>query len=375
MQSYRRWGFLFHRIIVGVFIWWWWGCCCCSQIRLASAFYDGKSAAFCGVQTEWHKKYMDRHNDMLAGKIPAKFLISFPVKSGLSDMILGYISAFVWSVLTDRVHLIMRVPNLDGLCHQRSIEFGYQPRFENWTSFSIEKKHYECMMPPYPENITCTDSDDHPALMTFEYANGTRSPPLTMRHLRKVNDGFREDFKDKDMTRYPQKIHDADILMLSTNWGVSYNAFHNPYHHEALARFGFTNENLFPCLFNFLFKVRSEVCVGGCKTVERALHLYGKPQSKTVRIGVHFRLFKNEAPAHLNCLEQIVSAVKSKGLDYVILLTTPSTGLMQNVLEKYGSKLLLPQGKVNGITEVDGYDVEDTRPEGSNQSIYVRSCV
>jgi hypothetical protein len=88
MQSYRRWGF--HRIIVGVFIWWWWGCCCCRQIRLASAFYDGKSAAFCGVQTEWHKKYMDRHNDMLAGKIPAKFLMSFRVKSGLSVMLLGY---------------------------------------------------------------------------------------------------------------------------------------------------------------------------------------------------------------------------------------------------------------------------------------------
>jgi hypothetical protein len=344
---------------------------CCWYVQLGHAFYDEKAAAICG-QTDWFKKYTQRHDDMLAGHIPAKFMISFPVKAGLADMILGYVSAFVWALLTDRVFLILRVPNLDGMCNQRTIEFAYEPRFADWSAaISLEKKDFECMLPPYPEKIECTDTDEHPSLVSFRYSNGTMSPPTnTLRHMRKVCDGYRNEFKNKDMTKYPEHIHDSNILMFSNNWGTSYNAFNNPNHHEALAKLGFTNENLFPCVFDFLFKMKHEVCTDGCKEVEHNLHALGHSDNKTVRIGIHVRNENAaEAPQHFHCAEELIADIKSKGLDYIILLVTASVTLQQSMLNKYGSKLLLPNGKVDGVVGVHRGETNNVTPEGNSNTV------
>jgi hypothetical protein len=324
-------------------------------------FHDEKSAAICGT-TNWYKEYIQRHRDMMAGKIEAKYLISFPVKAGLADMILGYVSGFLWSLITKRVFLILRVDNIDNLCNQRTAEFGLDYRFVNWSSFAIPKKDYECMLAPYPEKAACTD----PSYVAVRYTNNSWSAPTkSLQHLRKVNNGFRDDFKEKDMTIFPEGVHDANILMFSTNWGITYNAFHNSHIHDPLAAMGFTTENIFPCLFEFLFKVKPEVCSEGCKSTEQKLHALGRPESKTLRIGIHVRKEDaSEAPEHFQCAEMVMADAKAIGLESVLMLVTASASLQEKMLQQYGDKLLLPQGKVGKVQGVHRWENEDTSSEG-----------
>lgn len=327
-----------------------------------TGFLDDKSAAICG-STDWYKQYVQRHHDMRAGKIPTKYFISFPVKAGLADMILGYISGFLWSLLTERVFLILRVDDIDNLCNQRTIEFGLDYRFANWSSFSIPKSDYACMMAPYPEKVACED----PSKISIQYTNGTWSPASnTLKHMPKVNNGFRSEFRDHDMTKFPDNVHDANILMFSSNWGISYNALHNPFHHDFLTqKMGFTEQNLFPCLFEFLFKMKPEVCIEGCKTTEEKLHSLGKSDKKTLRIGIHVREENaQEAPEHFHCADMITQEATARGLNVVYLLVTASKKLQEKMSEQYGAKLLLPMGKVTGIQGVHRYETSDTTPEG-----------
>lgn len=92
---------------------------------------DGSTAredyvATCGWG--WQERYMQLHADTVAGKRDGKFVVAIPVKAGLADVIHGYISAFLFALLTDRAFLILRVPRLDDNT-QRSVEFAYTAPF------------------------------------------------------------------------------------------------------------------------------------------------------------------------------------------------------------------------------------------------------
>jgi hypothetical protein len=78
----------------------------------------------------WQDDYIAMHRSMMQGKTKGKYIIAIPVKAGLADMIHGYISAFIWALITDRAFLITRVPILDHEDDtQRTIEFGYHSPF------------------------------------------------------------------------------------------------------------------------------------------------------------------------------------------------------------------------------------------------------
>lgn len=57
-------------------------------------------AELCG--TSWKTKYTELHRNILEGRSQGRYIVAVPVKAGLADVLLGYTSAFLWALLTDR---------------------------------------------------------------------------------------------------------------------------------------------------------------------------------------------------------------------------------------------------------------------------------
>lgn len=110
-------------------------------------------------KSNWQKRYENLHKKIVSGDIAGKYIVAVPVLAGLADILLGYVSAFMWALLTDSAFFILRVdPFFDFT--QRNIEMAYHSPFINWVApSSIDKSIYGCMMPRYHKTFNCSDSN------------------------------------------------------------------------------------------------------------------------------------------------------------------------------------------------------------------------
>ena len=53
---------------------------------------------------------------------------------------------------------------------------------------------------------------------------------------------------------------DHQLFVIASNRGYTYSIFDNEGYGEILTDFGLTRQNIFPCLFNYLFEIRQGVC-------------------------------------------------------------------------------------------------------------------
>lgn len=88
--------------------------------------YPNDYSKVCG--NKWQQKYMDLHNGIISGNIQGKYIVSLPVHAGLADVMLGYVSSFLWALLTNSAFLIARIDSFyDNTT--RIVEFGYHSPF------------------------------------------------------------------------------------------------------------------------------------------------------------------------------------------------------------------------------------------------------
>ena len=259
----------------------------------------------------------------------------------------GYIAAFLWSIITERAFLILRVDDIEK-CNQRTAEFAYDPRYINWTfPWDIDRSIYECTLLPYNDERTrCPNK-------TMLINLNKTSVELKIRHKLSVNDdhpviGIRNLFRNEDLKSLLD-AYDSDMFLLCTNRGVTLKMFENPYHGDYLRSLGLRPETAFPCLFQYLFKINNEVCVDGCKVTEQRLVSVGED---TIRLGLmvrHSRLFKE----HLTCLESLVYTYQSQGKRVLILTVTESIDIQHAMRKRYDHDMLLfPAGDTQPIITV-----------------------
>ena len=196
-------------------------------IFLIASLYVAASASdggheLCGSGS-WQKKYTKLHAEMTKGEIKGKYIVGVPVLAGVADVMLGFVSTFLWALLTDRVFYVLRINDLNHKCNERTMEYAYDYHHVNLSApAAFTKPYYECMLAPYPEETPCSDQTitlpPHPT-------------PLSLRHLRYINSGLSA-VKTVDMTQHDQQ---GDVLVISTNRGTTHNIFENPHHKAALA--------------------------------------------------------------------------------------------------------------------------------------------
>lgn len=316
----------------------------------------------CG--TAWQSKYSELHRSILSGKASPRYLVSVPVKEGLADLSLGYVSAFLWALITNRAYMVMHVDKLDNCdgsdvpckCNQRSIEHAYHSPNIDIKAPQLNWSQYRCLMPPYQKKFLCNVTQRIQYRPTDQHS----SRILTMNQ---VNQGFREEFLITNMTRFPRRQHDAEIYLLATNRGITYDIFDNPFHSAYLQSIGLRRETAFPCIFNYLFERNDDVCIGECKNVETQLLECGR--NGTIRIGIQVRdVSAADAVEHFYCAESLLWYYQNKGVRVVLLLITASSKLQLKMRARYGEKLLLPNGVPSPIV---GVSLEDeTKRDSEN---------
>lgn len=183
-----------------------------------------------------------------------------------------------------------------------------------------------------------------------------------------VNGGYKDKFAHEDMARFPADgdQYRNEVFLFLSNRGVTYHIFDNPYHNSTVRSWGLDRHTAFPCLVDYLFRLKPQACTDGCLTVERELrtlgeygmysvcsmclvavlccvvvyidlihifvgiHLFGmacsclydatsmlmasfaawyvgRPDQNTLRIGIHVRAeHDQDAPEHFYCLDSLI---------------------------------------------------------------------
>lgn len=305
--------------------------------------YVGDYEEVCGWS--WQEVYIHLHHSIMSGKRHGKYIVAIPVKAGLADVLHGYISAFLWALISERAFLVERVDRLDDDT-QRTIEFAYHPLYINWTSPSLHRDIYECLLPPYDGGCSNPPSVGH---ATF---NGKEA--VSFRQVEGVNGGFTEEFDKVDLI---DKYHEDDILLTASNRGTTYRIFDNPYHQHYLKNvLKLTPQTAFPCLFHLLFQMNKDVCDESCMQVARKLQHAGQ-NPKFIRIAMHvrdpdLRHGGTNAPEHFYCADSLIEHYKQQGLRVVLVLVTASATLQSHARHKYGDILLLPSGEPKQVEVV-----------------------
>lgn len=290
---------------------------------------------YCSICGEdWQDNYKSLHRSILEGKSTGRYLLSIPIEAGLSDILVGYISGFIWALLTNRAFLIYQLDDFteDNSCARRPIEVAYDHSQINWTApFHIDRSLYSpCLIPWYYRDGRNCDNNKRLRINGNEYR---------IAQIQKVNTGLETEFTRNDMTKFPLDAYNHELFMFASNRGVTYRLFDNPNHAKTLEGFGLRRETAFPCLFTFLFNIKhDQVCSGNCSM--SADRITSAQNEGVIVIGIHIR--HGEGSAHFNCAENLATTYATDGKKVQFLLVTSFYQVQVKMFEKYGNDLFLP---------------------------------
>jgi len=308
---------------------------CFLFVKIASKDFDEKNTDYpseygkvCGLK--WQQKYIDLHKSILNGDRPGKFIIAVPVHAGLADVMLGYVSTFLWALLTNSAFMIARVDRFwDNTT--RHIEFGYHSPFINWIAPNIDA-YLPCVLPPYPSIIPCKEEK----IRMFKKGNIS-----SVVYVDAINGGTKNDFTNPD----------NNVYIVVQNRGVTYDVMTNAQYNARLHEIGMTKRNIFPCIFNFLFKMNPGVCTNNCEKTLKALRINHRDDKNFIRIGLQIR-YSAYSPGIFRCADSLIDLYKKQGKTVVLLLVSYKIDVQEAAKAKYGDVLLLPDGKPAAIVEV-----------------------
>ena len=84
--------------------------------------------------SKWQSQYVNIFQSIIDNKETTKAIVNVPVKSGFSDVLLGYVAGFLYALLTSRAYFIQKVDRIEFNCDKRMIEYAYEYRHFNWHS-------------------------------------------------------------------------------------------------------------------------------------------------------------------------------------------------------------------------------------------------
>ena len=273
---------------------------------------------------------MIAHDPKLIGNPGSRYVVSIPVHTGPADNMLGYVSAFMWALLINATYFVASIlPFSDRT--QRPVEAAYDPLFIWWNISFKSSNYYKCLLPPYV-NKHCKDG--------IIYLESGKKMKYT--HMLGVNDYV--NFQNNLVRNSYDLIH-----FIALNRGYTYDIFDYLKDRETLSSYGLTSHTLFPCLFNFLFKMRGDVCSPACRRTAALLRPNERFDHSIIRIGIQIR-YASHSPYHFNCIDQLLDKYTTK--EVILLLICADEDVQMTAKERYGSRLLLPEGQPANVTHV-----------------------
>lgn len=250
----------------------------------------------------WQSNYRTLHQDIINDKVEGgKYLISIAPPQGLADRLGGYITHFLFALLTDRAYLQITLPS------DAPMSAAYDCKFIN----SNLLHHLESKSDPFSysfgdfqEELLALPVVGYDAINKYvaEHPKTTARPVnLKKNHGEYLNAGPGMSSKQRIAIRKKNKVlftqsdfnalpySDIKRVFFLGNRGFSYAMFDNPHHNHTLSAMGLTRENAFRCVFDYLFGFNVQHnCAGGCRDMRSAV--LAQQAAGGAVIGVHVRV-------------------------------------------------------------------------------------
>lgn len=206
----------------------------------------------------WQEKYTKMHQDMRAGRIPPKWLISIAPPQGLADRLGGIITHFLFALLTNRAFVMTSLKS--------KLEFAYDSPHINMTVpeelMPRDNNMYNILhnltFGGYPENL---GFDKNKIYGLYLNAGAIKEQ---YEAVEKLN---RQIFLESNLSLIPEGYANTERLFIMGNRGYSYRIFENKYHSQQLRNLGLEATTTFKCIYDYLFRLKPETC-GKCDEIE-----------------------------------------------------------------------------------------------------------
>jgi hypothetical protein len=319
---------------------------------------------YCG--TDWQLNYLNFHRsvmDLKATPEQRKFLVSVPVRAGGADNLLGIVSLFLYALLINRAFLRVKY-NIEGF-HAPVMDHAYAPATFDWTAPDTDlNATTACLMPPY-------DGDMHKRHCVRGPMKWLPNDPheYTFHAWFFVNSYQKERFWYGDYNTMLGEDGKKDVIFAASNRGNVLMTFYNPHHNKTLINeIGMKPESAFGCLWSYLFRTKSHVCVEGCRTTMAAIHQIKRERKLLTKSTDPFPVWDHMILAiqirdlgvgHPNnvffhCADQLATEYKTSfGVKEVsFILINPKAMTQRMAKEYYKDRLLLPTGDILGSHDV-----------------------
>lgn len=263
------------------------------------------------------------HSAILSGQLPPRLTVSVAVETGIADRIVGIMSQFYYSLISNRALQIQRTGNLPML------EAAFDYANVNWTS------------PFYPAELY-----EHVRV----HHQGQRIPPPTVNtsmysHVYHVNVDPVDFFVKSNLSNLPSG-YDTPFVFFASNRGKVYRLFQNPFHLKHLHAIGLTPPTAFACAFTYLFKPNAAVMSIARPLIDQLM------DSDVLKIGIQVRtgdhmITSNSSvdiarfSAFFSCAAEIEKTRKTHENQRVIwYVISDSLTFRAAVKAQYGAKVL-----------------------------------
>lgn len=123
---------------------------------------------------------------------------------------------------------------------------------------------------------------------TSIFTHENRDSPMMTREALYQVDCYYTDFNNVNLHTF--RGHDKDVVVMSSNRGITLKMLRNDNHKEFRHVFNFTDHTAFPCIFNFLFRMNHDACDEDCRLVERRLRESEKdPLSLSIAVQLRWK--------------------------------------------------------------------------------------
>jgi hypothetical protein len=308
---------------------------------------------YCGG--EWQTKYMQLHESVMKVHAPAdqrKFVVSVPVRAGGADNLLGVISLFLYALLINRAFLRVKY-TMEGH-HAPVMDHAYAPATFDWTAPEFNLNITACMWPPYDGSMGQRHCDHGPTKWLPKDPKEYTFHPYFM-----VNSFQKERFWYQDYNTMLGEDGKKDVIFVASNRGNVLMTFYNPHHNKTLIEdFGMKPETAFGCIWNYLFRLKSHVCVEGCRKTLAKIHeikknrLLVKSSAHPFPVWDHMIIAMQIRDQHIgnpdnvwfHCADQLAEDYKTNyGVKEVtFILINPIILTQKMAQDYYKDRLLLP---------------------------------
>ncbi|KAJ3167393.1 hypothetical protein HDU88_002315 [Geranomyces variabilis] len=282
----------------------------------------------------WGENYARMHAAILKGQqensVVPRYAVSVAVDAGTADRVAGIITGFLYALLSGRAFQILTYGSLP------SFAVSMRSPYINWTAPEYDNILYEHL------KFTYQGVRGNPVLRVMP-AEVNSSLYGSFYWVNAQQGDMEKTILFSNLTSFPAE-HLTHVFY-SSNRGVSFRLFNNPYHRRKLLDMGLRPETAFRCVFNYLFHPRSNV-EALMAPLRAEIH-----QPGTLVIGIQIRLGDrsfSEGPVgpvdqydpYFHCARDIQLSRAVPGQRVVWYLITDSMQLRHHAKLKFGTLLI-----------------------------------